>query len=222
MRARSQVTVTRPEVAWAIGMLTRVLAYPNEKLMLAAERIAIYLYRTRQLKIRYQPTVSSRVRGDWAPSAGPVTDGLSDASFEQSRSTSGYVYFFAMAAIAWVVKKQSSIALSSFEAEIMAGSLAACEGVFLRGILGDVGFPQDMPTVLRMDNTGAIDVANDPVNHAKSKHILRRELHIRELIEAGVILAKYVKSADNTADIFTKHLARVPFQKHRSTLYNTM
>ena len=119
-----------------------------------------------------------------------------------------------MAAFAWVVKKQASIALSSFEAVFLR--------VFLRGILGNVGFPQDMPTVLRMDNTGAIDVANDPVNHAKSKHILRRELHIRELIEAGVILAKYVKSADNTADIFTKHLARVPFQKHRSTLYNTL
>jgi len=213
-------TVTRPDIAWAIGMLSRVLAYPTTALMLAAERIAIYLYKTRSLKIKYQPTVETSVRGEWAPTAGAVTDGLSDASFEQARSTSGYVYLFAKAAIAWCVKKQASIALSSFEAEIMAGSLAACEAVFLRGIHETLGFPQDTPTVLRMDNSGAIDVSNDPVNHAKSKHILRRELHIRELIEAGVVKVKYVKSAENTADIFTKHLERVPFQKHRATLFN--
>ena len=215
-------TVTRPEVAWSVAMLSRVLAYPTAELMLAAERIAIYLYKYRALKIKYEPS-GANVRGAWAPRASVaegVTEGLSDASFEIAHSTLGYVYLFAMAAIAWIVKKQKSIALSSFEAEIMAGSLAACEGVFLRGIFGDLGFPQDAPTLLRIDNSGAIDVANDPVNHANSKHILRRELHIRELIEAGVIVVKYVKSADNTADVLTKHLDRAAFQKHRKTLYN--
>ena len=56
------------------------------------------------------------------------------------------------------------------------------------------------------------------MSHAKSKHIHRRELKIRELVADGTIKPKYVKSEDNTADIFTKPLGRVAFQKHRATL----
>ena len=100
----------------------------------------------------------------------------------------------------------------------MAGSLAACEAVYLRSILTELGFPPPGPTELRMDNSGAINLAHDPVYHGRSKHILRRELKIRELVADGVIKPKYVKGPDNTADIFTKSLGRVPFQKHRATL----
>ena len=120
--------------------------------------------------------------------------------------------------MAWAVKKQASTALSTQEAEIMAGSLAACEAVYLRGILDFLGEPQKDPTLILMDNSSAITLAKDPVNHSKSKHILRRELHIRELYQRGAVDIKYVKRAENLADIFTKHLDRVSFQKHRDNL----
>ena len=161
--------------------------------------------------------------GCWAPTAGTTTDGFygeSDATFDTSRSTSAYIFFWANAAIAWCMRKQASIALSSFEAEIMAGSLASCEAVFLRGILTFLGFPQMGTTLLRMDNSAAIDVAKNPTNHAKSKHIMRRELHVRELVDRGIISVKHVKTSENTADMLSKHLERVPFQKHRRTVFN--
>eukprot|EP00965_Chrysotila_dentata_P026944 894261-Pleurochrysis_carterae.AAC.1 len=63
----------------------------------------------------------------------------------------------------------------------MAGSLAACEAIYLRGLLTELGFPPPGPTELRMDNSGAINLAHDHMSHAKSKHIHRRELKIREL-----------------------------------------
>eukprot|EP00965_Chrysotila_dentata_P025961 861413-Pleurochrysis_carterae.AAC.1 len=66
------------------------------------------------------------------------------------------------AAIAWGMKKQQSVALSTCEAEIMAGSLVACEAVYLRGLLTELGFPPSGPTELRMDNSGAINLAHDP------------------------------------------------------------
>eukprot|EP00965_Chrysotila_dentata_P171254 5651467-Pleurochrysis_carterae.AAC.1 len=59
-----------------------------------------------------------------------------------------------------------------------------------------------------MDNTGEISnlPQHDPVSHAGSKHINRHELKIRELVAHSTIKPKYVKSEDNTVDIFTsKH-----------------
>ena len=116
------------------------------------------------------------------------------------------------------MKKQDSIALNTQEAEIKAGSLAACEIIFIRGLSEEHDFPLNGPTTLYMDNTSAIDLANDPMGHSTSKHIARRDLFIRELIERGAIKPEYVKSANNTADALTKPLARIPFQKHRRAL----
>eukprot|EP00965_Chrysotila_dentata_P175247 5784695-Pleurochrysis_carterae.AAC.1 len=101
----------------------------------------------------------------------------------------------------------------------MAGSLAACEAIYLRrGLLTELGFPPSGLTELRMENSGAINLAHDPVSHAKSKHIHRRELKIRELVADGAVKPNYVKSEDNTTDIFTKPLARVAVQNSRATL----
>ena len=129
-----------------------------------------------------------------------------------------FLFIMACAAIAWIVQKQRSIALSTYEAEIMAGSLAACDIVFLRGILSELRSTQSGPTVLRMDNTGAIDLANDPMHHSKSKHIARRDLFLRELVERGQITTVAVKTSDMVADALTKPLEKSIFLKHRDTL----
>eukprot|EP00965_Chrysotila_dentata_P211851 6186679-Pleurochrysis_carterae.AAC.3 len=158
------------------------------------------------------------LRCNWAPTLGLVPDGNSDASFEEGRCTSGYSFMLSDAEIAWGMKKQQAVALSTWEAEIMAGSLAACVAIYLRGLLTELIFPPPGTTKLRMDNSGAINLGHDPVSHAKSKHIHRRELKILELVADGVVKPKYVKSEDNTADIFTKPLGRVAFQKQCATL----
>ena len=70
-----------------------------------------------------------------------------------------------------------------------------------------------------MDNSSAINLAHDPVLHATSKHIARRDLFIRELVERGVVAPKYIKTERNAADILTKPLPRTVFQAHRATLF---
>ena len=96
--------------------------------------------------------------------------------------------------------------------------MAACEAVSIRGICANIGFPQLTPTVLKMDNSGAIDLATDPVQHAKSKHIARRDLFLRELVERGIIVPKYVPTPANIADSLTKPLDRSQFVAHRATM----
>ena len=209
---------TRPDVQYAAGMLSRCVAYPTAEMLKEAERVLIYLYNTRDLKLTYRGTTHG-MDGSLAPTIGPLLDdGSSDASFEVGRSTSGYVWRMCGAAVSWGMKKQQSRALFSTEAEIMAGSLAACDGLFIRDSCIERGFPHDAPSILYMDNKGAIDLSHDPVLHASTKHIKRRELFIRDLVLDGTIKPKYVKTDNNMADIFTKPLQRQSFQKHRAAL----
>eukprot|EP00965_Chrysotila_dentata_P259173 6213469-Pleurochrysis_carterae.AAC.4 len=117
------------------------LFYEINEVLKEAERLLIYLYNTRTLAITYKSSMGGApVSCNCAPTLGPVTDGDSDASFEAGRSTSGYSFMLS-AVIAWGMKKQQSIALSRCEAKIMAGSLAACEAVYPRGLLTELGFP---------------------------------------------------------------------------------
>ena len=63
-----------------------------------------------------------------------------------------------------------------------------------------------------------VPITNDPVKQSATKHIARRDLFIRELVERKVITMKYVATADNVADVLTKPLGRDMFVKHRTTL----
>eukprot|EP00965_Chrysotila_dentata_P256308 6212505-Pleurochrysis_carterae.AAC.1 len=102
---------TRPDVSYAVGMLTRCLAFPTDELLNGAERVLIYLYNTRSLAITYSSSMGGTpVRCNWATALGPsVTDGDRDASFEAGRSDFGYSFMLSDAAIAWGMKKQQSV-----------------------------------------------------------------------------------------------------------------
>ena len=78
------------------------------------------------------------------------------------------------AAISWGSKKQTSVALSSCEAELMAGSEAAKEAVYFRRYQEELGYTDPLPTALAMDNQAGIAIAYNPELHTKTKHIARR------------------------------------------------
>ena len=103
-------------------------------------------------------------------------------------STTGFTFQYANATIFSLgSKKQTSVALSSCEAEIMAASEAAKEAVYLREFLPvrELGFGGKNPMKLYCDNQGAIDLAYNPEHHQKTKHIDRRHFYVRELVEHG-------------------------------------
>ena len=69
-----------------------------------------------------------------------------------------------------------------------------------------------------MDNSSAIDLAWDPTHYNKTKHIARRDLFIRELVERKVISPKFVTTVKNVADVLTKPVKKDTFLKHRVAL----
>ena len=132
----------------------------------------------------------------------------SDSDWAVGHSTTGWCATYGNATVGYGSKRQQSVALSSTEAEIMAASLAACEVVFMRGLLREMGVEMDGPTLLRVDNLGAVALAKDRRSCHRSRHIQRRYLKVRELVALGEVKVEYVNTDANAADILTKALER--------------
>ena len=201
-------TVCRPDISVAVGLLSRALEAPTAACLEACMRCLRYLVTTRELGLR------------WTVGGSTVLAGASDSDWAVVKSTSGYLFSMCQAAIAFISKKQASIAMSSTEAEIMAASLAALEAVFLRGLLSEMRCEQAEPTVIQVDNQGAIALAKNYISNSRTKHIERRHLKIRELVEEMQVRPEFVPTDENTADILSKPLARDRFQKLRRVLMN--
>ena len=95
---------------------------PHPELLESARRVLGYLYRTRHIGLRYEASPAQ-------------LEGFSDSDWGVKHSTSGHTFHLGSATISWASKKQPSVALSSCEAEIMAGSEAAKEAIYLSGFL---------------------------------------------------------------------------------------
>ena len=104
--------------------------------------------------------------------------GFSDADWAgdilSRKSTTGYVLFAMGGHIAWQSKLQVVIATSSLESEYMAMYAGIQELLWVRGLIREIGLFDsliDGPTPFLVDNMSAIDLANNPVYHKRSKHI---------------------------------------------------
>ena len=119
-------------------------------------------------------------------------------------------------------KKQNSVALSSAHAEIVALSEAAKDCVYFQRLSDEICPPATRPMTLATDNTAARDLAYNPEHHERTKHIARRHYYIREVVEEHRIRVPFVRSHENLADFFTKHLPPKVFFGLRRTIMNLL
>jgi hypothetical protein len=203
---------TRPDIVYAVGEVARYVQDPGQQHFVALKRIFRYLRGTIDYGLLYKHDGAGKTclvgysDSDWA------------GDLDTRTSTSGYLFLLNSCPISYRAKKQTSIALSSCEAETIAASLAGQELLWLRTVLQELGFPQIYSTVLFQDNQGSIAFSKSEVNHSKMKHIAVRENFIRELVASGQAQPIYVASNDNLADIFTKALGKQKFCDLRSRI----
>lgn len=148
--------------------------------------------------------------------------GFSDSDItgqvDDRRSTGGMAFYLNESLITWVSQKQRCVALSSCEAEFMAATAATCQGIWLRNLLSQVTDTSPGPITLYIDNKSAIDLAKNPVFHGRSKHIDIRYHFIRECVERGEIVIQHISTNEQRADVLTKAMATVKFEKMRDLL----
>ncbi|WVZ70720.1 hypothetical protein U9M48_019363 [Paspalum notatum var. saurae] len=122
------------------------------------------------------------------------------------KSTSGMVFFLETCPISWQSQKQKIVALSTCEAEYIAGAAAACQGVWLRRLLEEITGQIVAAPILRIDNHSAIELAKNPVLHSHSKHNDIKFHFIRDCVEKRQVILEQVGTSQQLADVFTKPL----------------
>ncbi|KAM2140366.1 hypothetical protein ACFX1Q_006779 [Malus domestica] len=128
------------------------------------------------------------------------------------KSTTGYCTFVGGNLVSWKSKKQTVVARSSAEAEYWAMASTACELIWLKGLLCDLGVFNHQSMSLLCDNQAAMHIASNPVFHERTKHIEVDCHYVRTQIQSQVIQTHFVRSSDQLADLFTKSLASHQFQ----------
>ena len=130
----------------------------------------------------------------------------------------GITFFVGNCIVSWSSKKQSTVALSSCEAEYVALCGAGQEVVWLRSLLADIGFPQKRPTVVGEDNQGALCLAKNPKDHNRTKHIDIKYHYTRQLICSNQLEIEYIPTGKMIADTMTKGLPKPKFVEFRSSM----
>lgn len=146
------------------------------------------------------------------------TDSDFAGDVDSRKSTSGYVFLMDGAAVAWLSKKQPIVTLSTTEAEYVAASVCACQVIWYKRVLEELGYSGEGSTVILCDNTSTIKLSKNPVFHGRCKHIGVRFHFLRDLVNKGVISLEHCGTAEQVADIFTKALKRESFEDLRSKL----
>lgn len=191
---------TRPDIAYAVNVVSQFMHDPRKPHMDAVERILRYLKFTPGKGILFSKHGHLRVDGytdaDWAGSA------------DDRRSTSGYFTFVGGNLVTWRSKKQHVVARSSAKAEFRGMALGVCELLWLKTLLEDIGFGPKEEMKLHCDNTSAIEIAHNPVQHDRTKHVEIDRHFIKEKLEAGIVAFPFVKSEYQLADILTKGVSR--------------
>lgn len=190
---------TRPDIAYSMCVVSQFMHDPRKPHMDAVERILRYLKSAPGKGLLFTKNNHLKVEGytdaDWAGSA------------DDRKSTLGYFTFVGGNLVTWRSKKQPVVARSSAEAEYRGMAFGVCELLWLRNLLMDLGVDSQDAMKLYCDNTSAIEIAHNPVQHDRTKHVEVDRHFIKEKLDAGIIIFPFVKSEDNLADVLTKAIA---------------
>ena len=191
-------TGTRPDIAFAVGLLSRRLHKYSANEWTLVKHVLRYLKNTIDHGIHITKT-------------GKPFEliGYSDADFagdpNDSKSTSGYIFLLNGTPISWKSKKQSLVTLSSAESEYVALSSCIQEGLYLRTCLIEIGLLHpDVPIEIFEDNNACKTIAEHTQYSPRTKHINLRFHFVRSHIQDEIFKLTHVNTKDQIADVFTK------------------
>jgi hypothetical protein len=137
---------------------------------------------------------------------------------DDRRSTSGAMFYLGEYLVSWLRKKQSSVSLSTTEAEYIAATTCCTQVLWMKQTLTDIQVEYVDPIPIYCDNTSAISISKNLVMHSKMKNIPIKYHFLREQFVENNIRVEYVGTKEQVADIFTKPLPQEAFEYLRQRL----
>nr|GEU94014.1 retrovirus-related Pol polyprotein from transposon TNT 1-94 [Tanacetum cinerariifolium] len=188
---------TRPDIAYAVSVVSRYLANSSKNHWEAVKWILKYLRGTANVGLVYETN-----RGNYVDVTCFVdSDYAKDPN--KGRSITGYAFLVHGCVVSWKEMLQHVVALSTTEVEYMAFTEAVKEAIWLRGLLEELGVQLNTVAV-NCDNQGAIHLSQNLVFHERTKHINVCYHFIREVLEAKTVKVLKVGTESNAADALTK------------------
>ena len=200
--------ITRIDICYIIGILARHVNKPFDYHMNAAKKVLRYLKGHKEKHMVFSRDSTNGLNDQFKILI------YADSSFADDKSdrhsTSGWVSLISGCPIAWQSKKQSTVALSTTEAELYGLCEGAKEALFMRQWFKH--YVGRHPIIeLKGDNQGSLYIADHPTSHNRTKHIDIQTYFIREHIKKREITLTYVPTQEQLADILTKPTQRIVF-----------
>lgn len=196
---------TRPDIAFAVSLVSQYMHNPSEEHLDAVYRILRYLKKTPGNGLLFKKNekrgVEAFTDADWA------------GSVEDRRSTTGYCTKVWGNLVTWRSKKQPVVARSSAEAELRALAQGVCELIWIKRILEELKLQRTEPLMLYSDSKSAINIAHNPIHHDRTKHVEVDRHFIKEKIDGKELCVVYIPSKQQQADLLTKGLSTESFNE---------
>jgi len=207
---------TRPDLAFAVGKLSHFVSGYGKEHWAAVKRVLQYVKGSVDKGLVYNKSASGILQGfsdaDWA------------GDYETRRSTTGFMFIFGGAAVSWASKLQKTVAQSTIEAEYTTLCEASKEAVWLDELIQRFTMLVKQsdnlvgPVNIKVNNSGCIDIAKNPVEHKRTKHIDIRYHFVRDAITTDKVILEHCPMDEMAADPMTKELTKVTHDKHVKTM----
>ncbi len=201
------MTCTRPDLSWIVSKLSQYLSDPYEQHWSTVKHVMRYLKGTIDLELCYKKSdeklkLVAYSDADWA------------SDLNDRRSTTGYCFSLTQDGplISWKSKKQSTVALSTCEAEYKSMYLVQ----LLNSMDNDCLY---IPVQIFEDNQGAIALSKNPVCRQRCKHVDVRYHFIRSALSNGKVTVEYCPTEEMVADVMTKPVTKFKLEKFKSFMF---
>jgi hypothetical protein len=206
-------THCRLDLAYAVGMMTRVMHSPSAGHLSQLKHLLRYINYTQDYHLQYHRDHAITYGMDYIFSAGVDSSHADDE--DTMRSTGGWYFFLGkgQGCVAAKSGQTTDVALSSTESETVWVCNAATQGAFMKQFIDELAIFKTVTFELLEDSQPAINAQKRNVSQSKFRHIKTKYHYVRQLIYEGWAKLVKISTKDQVADMATKVLSAPVVQK---------